>query len=121
MADNTTPVVIEHDSQQSQDKRTHSHYVKDSGNRILVIARHHGLDAQLLTETPENSALERAVQRERHRKEQRQKNLEQIIKLAHSSCRNETAGTQTKTGCIAFSIWRRIFTTAQCNVCGRKF
>ncbi|MGC9553328.1 DUF2806 domain-containing protein, partial [Vibrio metoecus] len=92
MADNMTPVVIEHDSQQSQEKRTHSHYVKDSGSRILVIARHHGLDAQLLTETPENSALERAVQRERQRREQRQKNLEQIVKLAHNSCRNETAG-----------------------------
>ncbi|EJL6548257.1 TIGR03899 family protein [Vibrio cholerae] len=92
MADNMTPVVIEHDYQQSQEKRTHSHYVKDSGSRILVIARHHGLDAQLLTESPENSALERAVHRERQRKEQRQKNLEQIIKLAHSSCRNESAG-----------------------------
>ncbi|AAF95697.1 hypothetical protein VC_2556 [Vibrio cholerae O1 biovar El Tor str. N16961] len=120
MADNMTPVVIEHDSQQSQEKRTHSHYVKDSGSRILVIARHHGLDAQLLTESPENSALERAVHRERQRKEQRQKNLEQIIKLRTALAVMKALATQTKIGYIAFLIWRRTFTIAPCSACGRK-
>ncbi|MGL5654289.1 MAG: TIGR03899 family protein [Vibrio sp.] len=92
MADNPTPVVIEHDTPHNQEQRTQSQHLKDSASRILGIARQHGLDSLLLSETPKTSLLERAIQRERRHKELRQKNLEQIIKLAHSSCRNESSG-----------------------------
>ncbi|WP_070963108.1 TIGR03899 family protein [Vibrio sonorensis] len=91
MADTKKPVVIEH----GNGKRNHekkSAYIKDSASRVLSIAQTYGLDALLQTEKPEKSTLERALLRERRRKEQRQKNLEQILKLAHISCKDETAG-----------------------------
>ncbi|GAK84741.1 hypothetical protein JCM19238_2309 [Vibrio ponticus] len=59
---------------------------------MLHIAQAHGLDALLQKESPQKPALERALLRERRRREQRQKNLEQILKLAHVSCSDETAG-----------------------------
>ncbi|MGP8307166.1 TIGR03899 family protein [Vibrio sp. YIC-376] len=88
------PVVIEHQSTSQQSRRHEktSSYIKDSASRIQSIAHTHGLDALLQKEPPAKSALERAQLREQRRQEQRQKNLEQILKLAHSSCRDETAG-----------------------------
>lgn len=92
MSESKKPVVIDHEpaSQNRQDKK--SHYVKDSASCILHIAENHGLDALLNNETPPKTPLERALERERKRREQRQKNLEHILKLAHQSCKDETAG-----------------------------
>ncbi|MFV8454827.1 TIGR03899 family protein [Vibrio owensii] len=88
------PVVIEHEP--TQQKHTHhekkSGYIKDSASRVQSIAQIYGLDALLHNDPPAKTALERAQLREQRRQEQRQKNLEQILKLAHSSCRDETAG-----------------------------
>ncbi|MDF6013833.1 TIGR03899 family protein [Vibrio harveyi] len=88
------PVVIEHEP--TQQKHTHnekkSGYIKDSASRVQSIAQIYGLDALLQSDPPAKTALERAQLREQRRQEQRQKNLEQILKLAHSSCRDETAG-----------------------------
>ncbi len=92
MADNKQPVVIEHEptTEKSQDKK--SSYVKDSASRLSSIAQQHGIDALLHRVPPQKTPLERALKREREVKAQQQKNLEQIIKLAHVSCKNETAG-----------------------------
>ncbi len=88
------PVVIEHqpNSQQSRQHSKKNSYLKDSASRIQTIAQTYGLDALLQIEPPAKSALERAQLCEQRRQEQRQKNLEQILKLAHTSCRDETAG-----------------------------
>lgn len=92
MSESNKPVVIDHEptTQSRQEKK--SHYIKDSASRVLSIAESYGLDALLRSETPEKPALERALIRERKRKELRQKNLEQVLKLAHVSCKDETAG-----------------------------
>ncbi|MCG3729502.1 TIGR03899 family protein [Vibrio cincinnatiensis] len=92
MAELKSSVVIEHPTTTGSYKEKKSSYLKDSASRISTIARQHGLDALLLTEAPKKTPLDRALKRERDRKEQRQKNLEQIIRLAHVSCNNETAG-----------------------------
>lgn len=92
MSEPNKPVVIEHDATHTHKQEKKSSYVKDSASRILTIAQQYGLDAMLQAQTPEKTALERALVRERKRKELRQKNLEQILKLAHTSCKNETAG-----------------------------
>ncbi|CAE6881910.1 hypothetical protein ACOMICROBIO_FLGHMIGD_00290 [Vibrio sp. B1FLJ16] len=88
------PVVIEHqpNSKQNRHHDNKSSYIKDSASRIQSIAQIYGLDALLQTEPPAKSTLERAQLREQRRQEQRQKNLEQVLKLAHSSCRDEAAG-----------------------------
>ncbi|CAM2960549.1 TIGR03899 family protein [Vibrio mytili] len=88
------PVVIEHqtNSQTNNSKDKKQSYIKDSASRIKSIAQIYGLDARLQDAPPAKSALERAQIREQRRQEQRQKNLEKILKLAHSSCRDETAG-----------------------------
>ncbi|WP_047047687.1 TIGR03899 family protein [Vibrio mexicanus] len=93
MAEAGKPVVI--DQETSSTKTAHekkSSYIKDSASRIKTIAQTYGLDALLQSDAPEKSAIERALLRERRHKEQRQKNLEQILKLAHLSCKDETAG-----------------------------
>ncbi|MEL7291951.1 MAG: TIGR03899 family protein [Pseudomonadota bacterium] len=92
MSESNKPVVIEHEAEQSPRREKKSSYIKDSASRVLNIAQTYGLDALLQTDKPEKSALERALVRERKRKEIRQKNLEQILKLAHISCKDETAG-----------------------------
>lgn len=92
MADPKQSVVIEHDAATASGQDKRSHYVKDSAKRIVAIAQQHGLDALLSKEPAKKTPLERALKRERERKEQRQKNLEQIVRLAHVSCHNETAG-----------------------------
>ncbi|PFG45374.1 putative repeat protein (TIGR03899 family) [Vibrio sp. ES.051] len=88
------PVVIEHQS--SSEKSSHHDkkkgYIRDSASRIESIAQIHGLDALLQVDPPAKPALERAQLREKRRQEQRQKNLEHILKLAHGSCRDEMAG-----------------------------
>lgn len=65
---------------------------KDSAQQIYTIALEHGLEASLRHTSPENSVLNRALNRERQRRERQQQNLEQIIKLAHTACSNELAG-----------------------------
>lgn len=92
MSESSKPVTIEHDSKPESRQEKKSNYVKDSASRILLIAQSHGLDALLQKESPQKQALDRALVRERQRREQRQKNLEQILKLAHSSCSDEIAG-----------------------------
>jgi uncharacterized repeat protein (TIGR03899 family) len=93
MATDHKPVVIEHDSTaHNQQQETKKRYIKDSGSRIVSIAKLHHLDALLQQEAVVTTSIERATKRELQRKEQRQRNLEQIIKLAHASCKNETAG-----------------------------
>ncbi len=91
MTEQKRPEILEHEpSVPRQEKK--SSYIKDSGDRIQSIAETYGLNAQLLNETPEKTLLERALVRERQRKELQQKNLEQIIKVAYASCKKETAG-----------------------------
>ncbi len=88
------PVVIEHqpNTQQNRHHDKKKSYIKDSASRIQSIAQIHGLDALLQAEPPVKPVYERALLRERRRQEQRQNNLEQVLKLAHSSCSDETAG-----------------------------
>jgi uncharacterized repeat protein (TIGR03899 family) len=103
MAADHKPVVIEHEStdhNQQQDKK--KRYIKDSGSRIVSIAEHHHLNALLQQEAITTTAIDRAAKRELQRKEQRQRNLEQIIKLAHDFCKNETAGDPDQDWLIRF-------------------
>lgn len=98
MAQENKPVVIEHEGA-TQSKKSHekkSSYIKDSASRVINIAQTYGLDALLQSEAPEKSTLDRALLRERKRREQRQQNLEQILKATHQSCRDETAGEPDK-------------------------
>ncbi len=92
MSESNKPVIIDHEPEPQARNEKKKHYIKDSSSRILSIAEIHGLDALLSSESPEKPALERALVRERKRREKRQKNLEQILKLAHQSCKDETAG-----------------------------
>ncbi|WP_341663129.1 TIGR03899 family protein [Vibrio sp.] len=92
MSEKQKPVVIDHEPNSESRHEKKPNYIKDSASRIMNIAQSHGLDAMLQKETPEKTALERALVRERRQKELQQKNLEQILKLAHLSCKNETAG-----------------------------
>ncbi len=87
-----TPTLIEHQDDETTKSHSRGRYIKDSGHRIQNIAKEHGLDALISETKTETPPLERALQRERKRREQRQKNLESIIRLAHKSCKNETAG-----------------------------
>ncbi|CAM2847792.1 TIGR03899 family protein [Vibrio diazotrophicus] len=92
MAEQKQPVVIEHEATTENSQDNKSNYVKDSASRIYAIAQQHGIDALLHKVPPQKTPLERALKREQEIKAQKQKNLEQIVKLAHVSCRNETAG-----------------------------
>ncbi|WFB48449.1 TIGR03899 family protein [Vibrio coralliilyticus] len=92
MSEKQKPVVIEHESSAELRHEKKKTYIKDSASRVMNIAQTHGLDALLQKDSPEKTALERALIRERRYKEQKQKNLEQILKLAHLSCKDETAG-----------------------------
>ncbi|NRF27070.1 TIGR03899 family protein [Vibrio coralliilyticus] len=92
MSEKQKPVVIEHESSAESRHEKKKTYIKDSASRVMNIAQTHGLDALLQKDSPEKTALERALIRERRYKEQKQKNLEQILKLAHLSCKDETAG-----------------------------
>ncbi|MDW6002822.1 TIGR03899 family protein [Vibrio mangrovi] len=87
-----TPTIIEHEADSPKKSHSRGHYIKDSGHRIQNIARDHGLDALISEEKIEVTPLDRALKREHKRKEQRQRNLESIVRLAHKSCKNETAG-----------------------------
>ncbi|MGF1721564.1 TIGR03899 family protein [Vibrio kyushuensis] len=94
MASDNKPIVIEHEStgntKKQQEKK--STYIKDSASCVLNIAQTYGLDALLQEDPVEKTPLDRAMERERKRHEQRQKNLEQILKATHAACRDETAG-----------------------------
>lgn len=92
MSESNKPVVIDHEPTKENQQHKKSHYVKDSSSRVVHIAQTFGLDALLQKEAPQKPALERSLVRERRRREQRQKNLEQILKLTYSSCSDETAG-----------------------------
>ncbi|NRF65233.1 TIGR03899 family protein [Vibrio coralliilyticus] len=92
MSEKQKPVVIEHESSAESRHEKKKTYIKDSASRVMNIAQTHGLDALLQKDSPEKTVLERALIRERRYKEQKQKNLEQILKLAHLSCKDETAG-----------------------------
>ncbi|NLS12428.1 TIGR03899 family protein [Vibrio sp. SM6] len=90
MAENTSSVVIEPGVRKTSNHTDKQAYVKDSAQRIQMLAETHGIAARLQSSTPEHSPLERALAREQKRKAQRQINLESIIKQAHTSCRDET-------------------------------
>ncbi|EEX93409.1 hypothetical protein VIOR3934_12852 [Vibrio orientalis CIP 102891 = ATCC 33934] len=92
MSETSKPVVIDQQADHSQRQEKKSSYIKDSASRVLNIAQTYGLDALLQSESPQKTTIERALIREKKRKELRQKNLEQILKLAHISCKDETAG-----------------------------
>ncbi|RTZ14277.1 TIGR03899 family protein [Vibrio aquaticus] len=92
MSENSNPVVIDQQPESSSRQEKKSGYIKDSASRVLNIAQTYGLDALLQAESPQKTTIERALIREKKRKELRQKNLEQILKLAHISCKDETAG-----------------------------
>ncbi|MEZ9744087.1 TIGR03899 family protein [Vibrio splendidus] len=96
MSETKQPVIIEHasDTQQKHEKKPH---IADSASRMLHIAQSFGLDSLISHSTKpndkaESTLIERALLREKKRRELRQKNLEQILKLAHSSCKDEAAG-----------------------------
>lgn len=87
------PVVIDQVAEKTaEQKKSGKTYIKDSSSRLMHIAQTHGLDALLVTTPSPLPPLERAIERERRLKEMRQQNLEQIMKLAFSSCKDETAG-----------------------------
>ncbi len=94
MADNRKPVTLDHDSNGSSTSHSgkKKYYIKDSASRIASIATTYGLDARLKSEPIKTTLLERALARDKQRREQRQRNLEQIVKFAFSSCNDETAG-----------------------------
>lgn len=92
MAENSKPIVIDQEPESKSRQEKKSSYIKDSASRVLNIAQTYGLDALLQAESPQKTTIERALVREKKRKELRQKNLEQILKLAHVSCKDETAG-----------------------------
>ncbi|WGW00641.1 TIGR03899 family protein [Vibrio sp. YMD68] len=98
MANDNKPVTIEHESTGSSTKQQEkkSSYIKDSASCVLNIAQTYGLDALLQDDSGDLSPLDRALKRERKRQEQRQKNLEQILKATHMACRDETAGKPDK-------------------------
>lgn len=83
-------------------KKRNSSYIKDSSSRVMNIAKINGLDALLAEVEPETTALERALDREQQIKAQRQKNLEQIVKLAFSACKDETAGDPDQDWLVRF-------------------
>lgn len=94
MAGKRAPVTIEQNNPEQKHNYSgnKSHYIKDSGSRVTNIAETFGLDAMLHSSTPKKSLLERSLNRDKQRREQRQKNLEQIMKYAHGFCKDETAG-----------------------------
>ncbi|GLO62073.1 TIGR03899 family protein [Vibrio sp. MACH09] len=94
MAGKREAVTIDQNSAYSQKSYSgnKSHYIKDSGSRVTNIATTYGLDAMLHSTTPKSSLLERSLSRDKQRREQRQKNLEKIIKFAYGFCKDETAG-----------------------------
>jgi len=94
MAGNRAPVTIEQGASgnHSSYKSNKSHYIKDSGSRVKSIAQTYGIDAKLQSEKPKKSVLERALSRDKQRREQRQRNLEQVMKYAFGFCKDETAG-----------------------------
>ena len=91
MSESSKPLIIEQREGSSSKNEGKSTYIKDSASRIRSIAQYYGLDALLLEEKPEKTPLERSIARQRKRNEQRQKNLEQIVKLSHVYCSDETA------------------------------
>ncbi|MGF1740703.1 TIGR03899 family protein [Vibrio profundum] len=92
MVEKNKSVTLEHDAQASGQQEKKSNYIKDSASRILNIAADNGLDALLQKEALTNTTLDRAIEREKQQKEQRQRNLEQILKYSHACCKDETAG-----------------------------
>lgn len=94
MAKQRAPVTIENDDGRSSSAHSNkkSNYIKDSGSRVASIARTYGLDAMLPSGKNSKSLLERSLNRDKQRREQRQKNLESIMKFSHSFCNDETAG-----------------------------
>lgn len=94
MAENRAPVTIEQSNSSSNGSHSHkkSSYIKDSGSRVVSIAQTYGLDAMLHSFATKKPLLERALNRDKQRREQRQKNLEQIMKHTHAFCDDETAG-----------------------------
>jgi len=94
MSEHRAPVTIDHSKakQSNNESKKKSSYIKDSGSRVSSIAHTYGLDAMLRPGEPKKSILERALNRDKQRREQRQKNLEKIIKYSHSFCNDETAG-----------------------------
>jgi uncharacterized repeat protein (TIGR03899 family) len=93
MADKRTPVTIEQTASGSRSSHSNKKStIRDSASRVLSIAQTYGLDAQLSSQKPDKPLLERAIDREKQRREQRQRNLEQIVKFSHTFCKDETAG-----------------------------
>ncbi|UGA55088.1 TIGR03899 family protein [Vibrio sp. VB16] len=94
MAEKRAPVTIDNSetNQNSDHSKKKSSYIKDSASRVASIAETYGLEALLQSSPTQKSILERALNRDKQRREQRQKNLETIIKFSHSFCNDETAG-----------------------------
>ncbi|MFA0086922.1 TIGR03899 family protein [Vibrio sp. E150_011] len=84
----TAEPTAHHYEQKNQKK---SSPMRDSASRIKAIAQTHILDALITEEASEKSVFERAILRDKQRKEQRQKNLEHIVKLALQACNSEVA------------------------------
>lgn len=94
MAEKRAPVTIDQSesAETNRSSQKKKGYIKDSASRVVSIAQTYGLDALLQSAPAKKTALERALNRDKQRREQRQKNLEQIFKFSHSFCKDETAG-----------------------------
>ncbi|CAH0524525.1 hypothetical protein VHP8226_00362 [Vibrio hippocampi] len=89
------PTEIQTSTTNSTHKAEHSakkRHMKDSASQVIAIAQAHSLDAMVSEEAPSKTLFERAMLREKQRKEHRQKNLEQIIKATLDTCNKEVAG-----------------------------
>ncbi|MBV7298882.1 TIGR03899 family protein [Enterovibrio paralichthyis] len=99
MADPNKPVVIEAGSEDATATKKNSHsgtqqenHIKSSQHRLAAIAAAHHIDAKL-HDIEHDTLTTRAAYRQLEIKQQQQANLEQIIKIAHDLCRDETASS----------------------------
>ncbi|MGR5542542.1 TIGR03899 family protein, partial [Vibrio campbellii] len=74
MSTESKSVTVVVEETKAQDKK--KNYIKESGKQILAMAEEHGLDVEINSDKTDATALERALIRERKRRELRQINLE---------------------------------------------
>lgn len=97
MAEPNKPVVIDAESVEKEnpkrDEKSQSQqesHIKSSQHRLAAIAAAHHIDAKL-HDIEHDTLTTRAAYRQLEIKQKQQENLEQIIKICHDLCRDETA------------------------------
>lgn len=125
MADPNKPVVIEAGSEDASATKKNSHsgtqqenHIKSSQHRLAAIAAAHHIDAKL-HDIEHDTLTTRAAYRQLEIKQQQQANLEQIIKIAHDLCRDETASSPDPDWLYRFSRWRRASMAMACKIYGQ--